>query len=224
MLERVLIVDDHPMCSHALSLAVSRALHGIEVDQAATLYLAEQAARRFPTYRCVLLDLILPDVIGFSGLLRLQKILPNVPIAIVSGLEDADIKAKALHLGAVAVLPKALPIEELSLAIARVARGERETPPETGSKLDDLSALRGRFETLTTGQLRVVMALHDGLPTKQIAHNLAVGEATVKAHLGAAFRKLGVVNRTQAVLLVRQFHAEPDMDRERDAMSGARAF
>lgn len=203
MVDRILIADDHPICSEAVALAARGALPGIVADQVATLQLAEQAALRFPRYRCVILDLMLPDTLGFSGLLRLQKILPDVPIAIISGIEDPSVAAKALHLGAAAFLSKALPFAELSSAIVRLAAGEREAPPPSEAP-GALRALRCRLDTLTAGQLRVLMALRAGQLNKQIAYDLGLGEATVKTHLAAAFRKLGVSNRTQAVLLVRQ--------------------
>lgn len=201
MVDRILIADDHPICSEAVALAARVALPEIVADQVATLQLAEQAARDFPGYACVVLDLMLPDAQGFSGLLRLQQILPDVPIAIISSLEDASVAAKALHLGAAAFLPKALPFAELSAAIVRLAAGERQAPPAGDPAA---GALRNRIDTLTAGQLRVVMALRAGQLNKQIAHDLGLGEATVKTHLAAAFRKLGVSNRTQAVLLVQQ--------------------
>lgn len=204
MVDRILIADDHPICSEAVALAARVALPEIVADQVATLQLAEQAARDFPGYACVVLDLMLPDAQGFSGLLRLQQILPDVPIAIISSLEDASVAAKALHLGAAAFLPKALPFAELSAAIVRLAAGERQAPPAGDPAAGAVRTMRNRIDTLTAGQLRVVMALRAGQLNKQIAHDLGLGEATVKTHLAAAFRKLGVSNRTQAVLLVQQ--------------------
>ncbi len=211
MVERILIADDHPICSEAVALAARRAIPDVATDQVGTLHLAEQAARRFARYRCVVLDLMLPDALGFSGLLRLQQILPKVPIAIISSLEDKAITAKALHLGAAAFLSKALPLPDLTAAIASLAAGDRQAPPADDPDTGGLRDLRHRLDTLTTGQLRVVMALRAGQLNKQIAHDLGLGEATVKTHLAAAFRKLGVANRTQAVLLVRQLDIRTEM-------------
>jgi DNA-binding NarL/FixJ family response regulator len=211
LVDRILIADDHPICSEAVAQAARGALTDIVADQVATLQLAEQAARRYPHYRCVVLDLMLPDALGFSGLLRLQQLLPHAPIAIISSLEDASVAAKALHLGAAAFLSKALPFAELSAAIVRLAAGERQPPPAGDPATGALRALRNRIDTLTAGQLRVVMALRAGQLNKQIAHDLGLGEATVKTHLAAAFRKLGVSNRTQAVLLVRQLDIDAEL-------------
>ncbi len=215
MVDRILIADDHPICSEAVAMAARVALPEILTDQVATLDLAEQAALGSPGYRCVVLDLMLPDASGFSGLLRLQRILPDVPIAIISSIEDASVAARALHLGAAAFLPKALPFAELSAAIGRLVAGERQPLPSADPSASKLRTLRHRIDTLTAGQLRVVMALRAGQLNKQIAHDLGLGEATVKTHLAAAFRKLGVSNRTQAVLLFRQLDIDPDATRTR---------
>ncbi|MDH7975802.1 response regulator transcription factor [Sphingomonas sp. AR_OL41] len=210
MVDRILIADDHPICSEAVALAARVALPTFHADQVATLELAEQAARGCSAYRCVVLDLMLPDASGFSGLLRLQRILPGVPIAIISSIEDDSAAARALHLGAAAFLPKALPFAELSAAIGRLVAGERQPLPTADPATGALRTLRNKIDTLTAGQLRVVMALRAGQLNKQIAHDLGLGEATVKTHLAAAFRKLGVSNRTQAVLLFRQLDVDAD--------------
>ena len=209
MADRILIVDDHPICCEAVAMAARRALPGVAVDQVGTLHLAERATRAFPTYRFVVLDLMLPDALGFSGLLRLQQLIPRVPIAIISSVEDADVAARALHLGAAAFLAKALSFADLSAALTRLAAGERQAAPINDAAGSALRDLRERLSTLTTSQLRVVMALRAGQLNKQIAHDLGLGEATVKTHLAAAFRKLGVVNRTQAVVLVQTLDVLP---------------
>ena len=221
MIDRLLIADDHPICCEAVAMAARAALPGIITDQVGTLHLAEQALRRSPDYGLIVLDLLLPDALGFSGLLRLQQIAPHIPIAIISSQEDAA--ARALHLGAAAFLPKAMSLADLGAALALLAAGERQPVPPADLAAGVLRDLRTRLATLTGSQFRAVMALRDGQLNKQIAHDLGVGEATVKTHLAAAFRKLGVSNRTQAVLLVRQFDVVPDGTSDDLAPIGGRA-
>jgi len=195
----VLIADDHPLTREGLSLAARAALPGISVDNAGSIDEAAAAVAIRGSYRLVLLDFILPDARGFSGLLQLQHLLGTTPIVMVSARQDAVIVEAARALGAAGFLFKSDPLDDLAEALRQVVAGKSVFPPATASAAATGSA-RDRIADLSGAQLKVLLALADGRLNKQIAGDLDITEATVKAHLTAIFRKLGVSNRAQAML------------------------
>lgn len=197
---RVLIADDHPLIREGLALAVRAALPGVSVDTAGTIGEALEAIRRNVKYRLILLDFVLPDARGFSGLLQIQHLVGMVPIAVISAHEDAMLVESAQALGAAGFLYKTRPFDELAKDIRLLADGKRSFP--VIDKVNVATDMRDRIATLSGAQLKVLIALADGRLNKQIAGDLDVSEATVKAHLTAIFRKLGVTNRAQALLAV----------------------
>jgi DNA-binding NarL/FixJ family response regulator len=214
---RVLIADDHPLTREGLALAVRSALPGAVIDHAGSIGEAESAvAGKSASYRLVLLDLVLPDARGFSGFLKLQHLLGQTPIAIISAREEPMLIDAARALGAVGFLPKSRPLDELADMVRTLANGGQVFPEAPSLKGASAAATaRSRLSTLSGAQLRVLLALADGRLNKQIAGDLQVTEATVKAHLTAIFRKLGVSNRTQALLamqpLLGETPAEPEL-------------
>ncbi len=207
-LRRVLIVDDHPLFRDALEVALMRAAGGrCSAEHCATLEAAVDAARN-GTCDLILLDLNLADSKGFDGLIRLQSVNGNLPVAIVSATESASVYDKALRLGARGYLPKSADLETLSTALDRLVSGQSWFP-EAGTLADeggpgsDEADVTERISSLTPAQRRVLDGLSDGLLNKQIAYDMGISEATVKAHMTAIFRKLGVNNRTQALLMLK---------------------
>ncbi|WP_076072803.1 response regulator transcription factor [Sphingomonas montana] len=198
---RILIADDHPLIGDALHLAISARHPDHRVDIVSSVTAAEAACRDTKGVRLVLLDYRLPDSDGFSGFFRLQYLLGDVPIAIISGFGDAKIVEAARVLGAQGFLSKTQPLDVLADLVDRMLRGERVFPPAT-RPAHEIEVARERLETLSSAQRRVLLALARGHLNKQIAQELGVSEATIKAHLTAIFRKLGVLNRTQAVLSI----------------------
>ena len=200
---RVLIADDHPLFRGALREAVNGLFASIEVAEAGTF---EQVVERLEAdgeLDLILLDLQMPGVRGFSGLMYLRAQYPSLPVAIVSANDDAAVIRHCIDFGAAGFLPKTLGVEALRGAIARVLAGEMWTPPDVELAVAadaDTAALIRRLATLTPQQVRVLMMLSSGLLNKQIAHELGVSEATVKAHVSAILQKLGVDSRTQAVI------------------------
>ena len=151
----------------------------------------------------VLLDLAMPGVRGFSGLLFLRAQFPGVPVVIVSANEEPGVIRRCMEFGASGFLPKTLDVEIMRSAIRRVLDGGVWTPPDidlSGTADAATRDLVGRLATLTPQQVRVLMMLSEGLLNKQIAFELKVSEATVKAHVSAILQKLGVESRTQAVI------------------------
>lgn len=197
---RVLIADDHPLIREGLGLAARAAIPGVTVDTAGTIGEALDALSRHGRYRLILLDFVLPDARGFSGFLQLQHQAGRVPIAMISAHENPALVESAQALGAAGFLYKTRPFDDLARDIRRLADGQTIFPPaESKAGTGDL---RDRIASLSGAQLRVLIALSDGRLNKQIAADLAVSEATVKAHLTAIFRKLDVGNRAQALLAV----------------------
>jgi DNA-binding NarL/FixJ family response regulator len=200
---QVLIADDHPLFRGALREAVNRLFDRVEVAEAGTF---EQVVERLETggeVDLILLDLQMPGVRGFSGLMYLRAQYPSLPVAVVSANDDPVVIRHCMEFGAAGFLPKTLGVEALRTAIARVLAGEMWTPPdvELASAADaETAALIRRLATLTPQQVRVLMMLSGGLLNKQIAYELGVSEATVKAHVSAILQKLGVDSRTQAVI------------------------
>src|SRR5690606_14352848 len=149
----------------------------------------------------VLLDLNMPGVRGFSGLLLLRAQYPDIPVMIISAVEDGTVVRRAFELGASGYLHKSVGPPEIRRAIETVLSGEVFVPEGIDlASDDDHSALMRRLSTLTPQQVRVLMMLSDGLMNKQIAYELSISEATVKAHVSAILQKLDVDSRTQAVI------------------------
>lgn len=196
---RVLIADDHPLVVEALSLAVRSSMPEMAVDKASSIAEAEALATERRGYKLVLLDFMLPDARGFSGFLRLQHALGPVPIVMVTAQGRPALIEAARALGAAGFLSKSLPLDEMARAMREVIAGRTVYPPATTGDAGAGSA-RERIDSLSGAQLRVLLALADGKLNKQVAGDLGVTEATVKAHLTVIFRKLGVNNRTQALL------------------------
>ncbi len=158
----------------------------------------------------VLLDLRMPGVRGFSGLMYLRAQYPGLPVVVVSANDDPAVIRRCMEFGASGFIPKTLGVEALRQAIARVLQGEVWTPPDVdltrGTDADGAATI-ARLSTLTPQQVRVLMMLSGGLLNKQIAYELGVSEATVKAHVSAILQKLGVESRTQAVIAAGKIEA-----------------
>jgi DNA-binding NarL/FixJ family response regulator len=204
---RALIADDHPLTREGLALAVRAALPGVSVVASGSIRDAAAIVARGPL-RMLLLDYHLPDAHGFSGLLTLQMQAPATPIVVVTASEEPRLVEAARAIGAAGYLFKSLPLDHIAERLRRVDAGERVFPPRDANApvLDDLLA---RLAKLSPAQRAVLLALADGRANKRIARDLDVTEATVKAHLTATFRKLGVTNRAEALLAAR-----PLLDRD----------
>ncbi|THD47578.1 MAG: response regulator transcription factor [Bradyrhizobium sp.] len=201
---RVLIADDHPLVLGALREAVIGAIPGAQIAEAADFESLAAALEEAPEADLVLLDLTMPGVRGLSGLLFLRSERPSVPVIVISGNEDRAVMRHCLEFGAAAYVPKSLDLETMRTAIRKVLEGGQWTPPDLDLSAEpdrEASALARRLSSLTPQQVRVLMMLSQGLLNKQIAYELSVSEATVKAHVSAILQKLGVESRTQAVIL-----------------------
>ncbi|MGD0720901.1 MAG: response regulator transcription factor [Roseiarcus sp.] len=203
---RILIADDHPLVLGALRQALSSAIPGAEIFEAADLDSLSAALETTPEMDLVLLDLSMPGVRGFSGLMYLRAQHAGVPVIVVSANEDRAVMRHCLGFGASGYIPKSLDVETMRRAVRTVLDGGRWTPPDLDlTTPDESSALVRRLSSLTPQQVRVLMMLSQGLLNKQIAYALSVSEATIKAHVSAILQKLGVESRTQAVIAAVNF-------------------
>jgi DNA-binding NarL/FixJ family response regulator len=200
---RLVIADDHPLFRGALREAVSGLFEKADIAEAGSFDEVTKLLDRGAEIDLILLDLSMPGVRGFSGLMYLRAQYPSIPIIVVSGNDDPAVIRRCMDFGASGFIPKTLGIEAMRGAIVRVFEGGVWTPPdiELGAASDAQTAgLISRLASLTPQQVRVLMMLSEGLLNKQIAYELSVSEATVKAHVSAILQKLGVDSRTQAVI------------------------
>ncbi|HZP75371.1 MAG TPA: response regulator transcription factor [Pseudolabrys sp.] len=200
---RLVIADDHPLFRGALREAVSGLFERAEIAEAGSFDDVATLLERDADADLVLLDLSMPGVRGFSGLMYLRAQYPSVPVIVVSANDDPAAIRRCIEFGASGFIPKTLGVDDMRKAIASIIEGGIWTPPDvdldSGSDAET-AELMGRLATLTPQQVRVLMMLSEGLLNKQIAYQLGVSEATVKAHVSAILQKLGVESRTQAVI------------------------
>ena len=195
----ILIADDHPLFRQALKLAVGRAAPDAVILEAGQLGEAIEAARGAARLDLVLLDLRMPGSEGFAGVALLHAERPDTPIVVISSADEAEAAPRARAYGAVGFVSKTADLATLENAVARALAGDRDAPV-AALPADDIS---NRVASLTPTDLKVLLGVLAGRLNKQIAFDLGVSEATVKGHMTAILRKLGVQNRTQAVLAAR---------------------
>jgi len=201
----IIIADDHPLVREALAGALRQALHGARVMGTANLHEARAELERLDGVDLLILDLDMPGMDGFAGLASVRASYPAVPVAIVSSTRDPAVMRRAMEFGAAAFVPKSAALETISSALQAVLDGEVWLPAEAEETTTPSDDFARRIAELTPQQLRVLSLLSQGKLNKQIAHELSVGEATVKAHVTAILKKLVVRSRTQAVILSRRF-------------------
>jgi DNA-binding NarL/FixJ family response regulator len=204
------IADDHPLFRGALREAVSGLFERAAIAEAGSFDEVAKLLDREGEVDLILLDLTMPGVRGFSGLMYLRAQYPSVPVVVVSANDDPAAIRRCMEFGASGFIPKTLGVEAMRAAIARVLEGGVWSPPDVDLKSGSDAAtteLVQRLATLTPQQVRVLMMLSEGLLNKQIAYELSVSEATVKAHVSAILQKLGVESRTQAVIAAAKIEA-----------------
>ncbi len=209
----ILIADDHPLFRSALQQALTLGLgDGVRLSEAASIAELEALLNQTSEWDLVLLDLNMPGAYGFSGLVLLRGQYPQLPVVMISAQEDAAVVARSREFGASGFIPKSSSLETIQQAVRAVLDGDAWWP----SNIQDVAyvspeakAASEGLASLTPQQFRVLTMVCDGLLNKQIAYELNVSEATIKAHVTAIFRKLGVRTRTQAALLLQQMGSIP---------------
>jgi DNA-binding NarL/FixJ family response regulator len=211
---RFLIVDDHPLYRAALKGAVAAAFLEGEFFEADSIAAMFDNLERHPRTDLLMLDLNLPGAHGFSALAHLRGSHPQLPVIVVSATDDPRTVRQALAFGAQGFVSKSADAISIGEHVRAVLRGEVVAP--TGLWRDEeIAADAGaldvaqRMAQLTPQQFRVFAMLCSGRLNKQIAHDLQITEATVKAHMTVILRKLGAANRTQAALLAGRLARDP---------------
>jgi DNA-binding NarL/FixJ family response regulator len=197
-----LIIDDHPLFGEALSNAIRISYPDARIFEATSIKGALNVLATERSIDLAFLDLLMPDVVGFSGFLRLREGHPKLPILIVSSVEDKQTIRDALAMGALGYLSKSTSVGELSEAIGRILSGAVSAPRgfTAGATEQAGVGLRERIRTLTPQQIRVLHLIRDGLQNRQIATELKLAESTVKAHITEILRKLGLFSRNKAII------------------------
>lgn len=213
-MREILIADDHPLYRDALRRAVGQAVPDArlyESDSVPALFVQVEA---HPDAELLLLDLHMPGARGFSALAHLRGQHPGLPVIVVSAHEEVSVARRALGHGAAGYIPKSSSAETIVDAIRHVLDGEVWLPPQFANSTAELKSdeahVAARIAELTPQQFRVLAMIAEGLLNKQIAFELGVSEATVKAHMTAIMRKLGCNNRTQVALAASQLALDPN--------------
>ncbi|MCG3767082.1 response regulator transcription factor [Vibrio cincinnatiensis] len=202
----IIIADDHPLFRNALFQSVHMAISGANLLEADSLDALLTLLSKQNEPDLLLLDLKMPGANGMSGLIQLRSEYPELPIVVISANEEPTIVSQVKTHGAFGFIPKSSDMRTLISALNQVLNGDPYFPEGlivNHAACDDVAE---KIAALTPQQYKVLGMLSDGLLNKQIAYELHVSEATIKAHMTAIFRKLNVTNRTQAVILLKQVH------------------
>jgi len=207
----ILIADDHPLFRSALHQAVALGLGSdLRLVEVASIAELEKQLAIKADWDLVLLDLNMPGAYGFSGLVLLRGQYPQIPVVMVSAQEEASVMVRSREFGASGFIPKSSSMEAIQNAVRTVLDGDVSWPPQAFEEVPVSAEAKAASEglaSLTPQQFRVLTMVCEGLLNKQIAYELSVSEATIKAHVTAIFRKLGVRTRTQAALLLQQLES-----------------
>lgn len=203
---KFLVADDHPLFREALRGALTPLFEDVQFAESDSLESTLLALENHKDIDLVLLDLNMPGCENFYGLIRVSEDFPQVPVAVVSASDSIQVVSQVMSFGAQGFIPKSTPTAEIAEAIKIIIGGDSWLPEHLRVNLDEVTAeqlsIAQKVAELTPKQFQVLKLLQDGMLNKQIAYDLNVTEATVKAHISAIFRKFEVNTRTQAVLLV----------------------
>jgi len=219
---RILIVDDHALVRRGMGYVVKEGFPDAEVVEAEGAATALEAMRKAPA-DLALVDVRMPDLDGLELLRSMKAEWPDVPVIMLSTYENAPYVKRALSDGAAGYLLKDATPEDLGQAInvaisgggnvlsPRVIQNLFEDVESSGESLANGGHGRQRRTefNLTNREHDILALLAEGRSNRSIAQNLYLSEKTVKAHLAAIFRKLGVTNRTQAAMMAVQLGVGP---------------
>lgn len=207
MAGRIVIADDHPLLRAAIRSAVDKVWPGSTIVEVADAASARKEALTGKV-EVMTLDLHMADSSGLQTLMEFRQDFPAMAVIVVSASEDARTMRRVKDLGASGFIPKSAPLETMREALSAIAEGDLWFPAGVDAgDAEEGDDIVSRLARLTPAQRRILALVAQGMLNKQIAHEMAISEATVKAHMTAIFRRLGVGNRTQAVLIAKELDA-----------------
>jgi len=202
---KIILADDHPLFRQALTITLKANFSNAEIFEAQTIPELEKYLEQVAGADLLLLDLDIPGAQGFNSLISIRRFYPDLGVVIISGFEDKETIHKAMRHGAAGFIPKSTPVPEMLVAIKEVLTGKLWTPEgEFNAKKEDGVTSDDRIASLTPKQHKILLMFADGMLNKQIAYELGLSESTVKSHASTIFLKLGVRNRTQAVIVLNE--------------------
>ena len=200
------VADDHPLFRSAILEVIKRHYPDSVVAESMDLDTTIRDLERNDETDLLLLDLHMPGSQDLFGLIRVREKFPSIPVTIISADEDASTINRAMGHGACGYIPTSCSPQTIHQAIHSMLNGDRWVPDDIRNSLTPVDGeekdLAAKIATLTPQQYRVLCYLREGWLNKQIGYELGVTEATIKAHITAIFRKLGITNRTQAVIML----------------------
>ncbi|PIE37176.1 MAG: DNA-binding response regulator [Gammaproteobacteria bacterium] len=211
---RLIIADDHPLFRAAIRQVIAQQWPDAKIIEAANVDQIQQAAEQSGSeLDLLILDLHMPGALGFSALSWFTGHYPDTPVVMISANTHPDTVSRAIDLGAAAFVTKSAEMDSIVECLQKVLAGERNLHPTLtadgqGASMQSLD-VADALASLTPQQFRVLSMLAEGLLNKQIAYELNVKEATIKAHMTEILRKLKVNSRTQAVLALGSLAANP---------------
>lgn len=201
--QTIIIADDHPLFRQALSTMLDTHFNRAILLEAETIPELEKLLPDTDV-DLILLDLDIPGALGFNTLINIRETYPHVAVVIISGIEDTETINKAMYHGAAGFIPKSTNVPDMVEAIKVVFSGSLWTPARECNVAEDTLDLDQRIGSLTPQQHKILLMFADGLLNKQIAYDLGLAESTIKSHASTIFLKLGVRNRTQAVIALNE--------------------
>lgn len=202
---KIILADDHPLFRQALTITLKANFANAEIFEAQTIPELEQYLEQAQDADLLLLDLDIPGAQGFNSLINIRRSYPDLGVVVISGYEDKETIHKAMSHGAAGFIPKSTPVPEMLLAIKEVLTGKLWTPDgEFNADAQHIATADDKIASLTPKQRKILLMFADGLLNKQIAYELGLSESTIKSHASTIFLKLGVRNRTQAVIVLNE--------------------
>ena len=219
MLKNIIIAEDHPLFRTALKFAIKEEIgETVAFSEADSIDVLQRILEKNQKADMILLDLNMPGAHGFSGLHFIRGQYPECPVAVISAHEDIGTMVKAMQLGAAAYIPKSTQPSMLRKALNTVNSGgnwftdEAKAAFHAKGNSQPANQTEQGIASLTPQQFRILGMIGEGLLNKQIAYELSISEATVKAHVTAIFKKLGVRSRTQAAIALQQLELDSHID------------
>jgi Response regulator containing a CheY-like receiver domain and an HTH DNA-binding domain len=206
---KIILADDHPLFRQALTITLKSHFTSASIIDAQNIPELELHLQSKEKADLLLLDLDIPGAHGFNSLISIRRSHPDLGIVIISGFEDKETIHKAMSFGAAGFIPKSTPVPQMLVAIKEVLNGTLWTPDGEFNPSKEMTDADDKIASLTPKQHEILLMFADGLLNKQIASQLGTSESTIKSHASIIFLKLGVRNRTQAVIMLNELQLNP---------------